>query len=302
MYLDHRLRPVLKSLFLSAAILGAILVLGSTSASADACTDLGNCVVFEDECWCEKAPGESGNETCGYPAGFTGTYYSTNGLESADGCELEGDHMSFANPCPAVAGVADGARSVAILTALGVDPIPATCTPASCDGDCATNTSGNGGTSLACWDNHARWNRTLGGFVRCANVEAQVVLQEQLGTSDANLALCSGDLGMCSTDLSSASVALAAAEAALADADGDGVADSRDACADTAAGAEVDASGCDVTQFCSAFDASQKPGRKACVKADWQNDEPTQKKKERDCSIQKNGKGKADDTCVPAVL
>jgi len=293
----------LKSLFLCAAVLGASLALGATSALADACTDLGNCLILDSECWCEVPGGVSGAEICGHPAGFTGTYYSVNGLESGHGCENEADHEQI-NPCPPVAGVADGDRARTIITALGVTPSVIFCPdPGNCGADCASNIifgggddggAGGMGTDLTCWDNHARWNRTAAGFVRCANVEAEVVLQEQLGISHANLALCSGDLGLCSTDLSTA-------EMALADADGDGVTDSRDACADSASGAEVDARGCDAAQFCSVFDASQKDGRKGCNKADWQNDEPTQKKKERDCSIAKNGKGKADDTCVPAL-
>ena len=305
MRLERRVRSTLKGLFLSATFFGAGMIIGSTSALADACTDLGNCVVYQGECWCQKDAPTTGAEVCGHPAGFTGTFYSLNGLESEHGCEDETNHTA-SGACPAVAGVADGARARAILMALGEVPNPTWCADGSdCDADCATNPlngDGGWGSALSCWDNHARWNRADDGFVRCANVEVQVALQNEIAGAIASLAVCNGDLGTCSTDLGTTQMDLADAEAQLADADGDGAVDSRDACADTPAGAEVDARGCDIAQFCGMFDASQKDGRKGCKKADWMNDEPTQKGKERDCNIAKNGKGKADDTCVPASL
>jgi hypothetical protein len=280
-------------LLLSGVLAGAGIALGSTSALADACTDLGNCQLFQGECWCEvPGGGVTAADVCGYPAGYIGAFYSLNGLGSADGCENPADPMSFGMPCPAVTGVADGDRARTIITGLGFTPRAGLCDAGSdCDADCATNPNsldGAWGSSLLCWDNFARWSRDQAGFTRCTNAEPLTLCEEALAASETSL-------GTCSTDLSSA-------ESQLADADGDGVVDSRDACTDSASGAEVDPRGCDPTQFCAGFDASVKDGRKACKKADWQNDEPTQTGNERDCTIQKNGKGVADDTCVPAVL
>lgn len=89
--------------------------------------------------------------------------------------------------------------------------------------------------------------------------------------------------------------------AAHADQDGDGVADARDRCAGTLEGALVDAEGCTLAEFCARIDASDSSQRGLCVKLDWQNDEPGRiRRSERDCVIDRGGKGRADDRCVPA--
>lgn len=93
-----------------------------------------------------------------------------------------------------------------------------------------------------------------------------------LGTANASLAQCEAD-----------------AAAAAADADEDGVRDSGDDCAATPQGAEVDARGCSVEQFCAGFAAA-----KACKRADWNNDEPIMKGTDLDCNYSKAT------GCVPA--
>jgi hypothetical protein len=89
---------------------------------------------------------------------------------------------------------------------------------------------------------------------------------------------------------------MAALEAATADADGDGRRDQDDRCADTAPGVFVDDAGCSQAQFCTAIDASDRTGKKTCKKADWGNDEPIMKKRDRDCSYDKSTK-----SCVPVL-
>ncbi len=111
--------------------------------------------------------------------------------------------------------------------------------------------------------------------------------QADLATSDADLLQCQGDLS-----------------AATQDADGDGVVDGNDTCPATPAATAVDQTGCSRAQFCAQADPSTKDGKKACPRLDWRNDEPIMKLApkagEIDCTIAKNGKGTADDTCVPA--
>lgn len=89
--------------------------------------------------------------------------------------------------------------------------------------------------------------------------------------------------------------AMAALMVATADADGDGRRDQDDRCADTTSGGAVDDAGCSQAQFCTAIDVSTGAGKKACKKADWGNDEPIMKKRDRDCSYDK-----ATRSCVPA--
>ena len=115
-----------------------------------------------------------------------------------------------------------------------------------------------------------------------------------LATCEADLATSDADLAQCQGDLASATQ----------DADGDGVTDGNDACAATASGAPVDQVGCSRAQFCAAADATTTTGKKVCQKLDWRNDEPVMKPGpkagEVDCVVAKNGKGTADDACVPA--
>lgn len=85
------------------------------------------------------------------------------------------------------------------------------------------------------------------------------------------------------------------------DQDGDGEATVTDRCPGTPPGAAVDDSGCSQAQFCARFDATTSTGKAICKKADWKNDEPAMKSKERDCVIDKGAvKGPSDDRCVAA--
>jgi hypothetical protein len=119
-----------------------------------------------------------------------------------------------------------------------------------------------------------------------------------------DLADMTSDHDACHEELETADAALEAANAqlaaAIADADGDGRRDLDDACADTAEGADVDQGGCSAVQFCEAIVATTKDGQKICKKADWRNDEPTMKKSEADCQVEKGEKGSGDDRCVAA--
>lgn len=133
----------------------------------------------------------------------------------------------------------------------------------------------------------------------------EVVITTTPYESDAQ---CQADLATCEADLSTAEADLLTCEADLAaatqDADGDGVVDGNDSCAATPGAEAVDQEGCSRAQFCSAVDASTPTGKKICKKLDWTNDEPIMKPApkagEVDCVVATNGKGTADDTCVPA--
>jgi hypothetical protein len=94
-------------------------------------------------------------------------------------------------------------------------------------------------------------------------------------------------------------VVAVASSSACSDADGDGENDERDQCPGTGAGAAVDSAGCSQQQFCAAFDATNKEGARICRKADWGNDEPLMKAKQADCEVEKGGRGRGDDRCVP---
>jgi hypothetical protein len=85
---------------------------------------------------------------------------------------------------------------------------------------------------------------------------------------------------------------------ATADTDGDGRRDLDDACPGTAPGAEVDVTGCSQSQFCARIAATDRAGRKACKKCDWQNDEPVMPATSRDCTVDPGARGAADDLCV----
>lgn len=125
----------------------------------------------------------------------------------------------------------------------------------------------------------------LGGVA--GQYQTTVTLQPDLG-----LAVCEGEVDTCTSDLDSANMDLATA---TADADADGTPDLADACIDTASGDEVDVAGCSLGQFCASFDVTTKDGKKGCKKADWQNDEPVMKKKEKDCIADKKA-----GLCLPA--
>ena len=83
-----------------------------------------------------------------------------------------------------------------------------------------------------------------------------------------------------------------------ADQDTDGVRDLDDDCPGTAGG-PVDRQGCSLEQFCASIDATTRDGRRICKKADWQNDEPIMRSRDRDCTRDKQGAGVEDDICVP---
>jgi len=70
------------------------------------------------------------------------------------------------------------------------------------------------------------------------------------------LAQCQGEVDACQADME--------------DDDNDGEFDITDLCLGTVAGMPVDDSGCSLEQFCSQYTI-----KKDCLKADWQNDEPT---------------------------
>lgn len=116
--------------------------------------------------------------------------------------------------------------------------------------------------------------------------DALATAAADLATANANLVQANADLAQCNAD----------AAAAAADADGDGRRDLDDACPGTTAAAAVDVRGCSLQQFCAGFPVTTGPERKACKKADWNNDEPAMKGPERDCSFDR-----ATASCIPAL-
>lgn len=72
------------------------------------------------------------------------------------------------------------------------------------------------------------------------------------------------------------------------DSDEDGRPDPDDRCPETAWGMEVDAAGCSLAQFCEEAMLGSHP-RRACVRADWRNDEPV---RPADCRVDRG-------RCVP---
>ena len=124
---------------------------------------------------------------------------------------------------------------------------------------------------------------------------------------DNEQAQCEADLGQSKRDGKQVARKLERVRGDLvaerADADGDGVRDAADACPGTTVGAEVDATGCSLAQFCGRVDATTVTGRKACKRADWKNDEPLMRVSvERDCAaVQIEGSQDIrDDVCIPA--
>jgi hypothetical protein len=82
------------------------------------------------------------------------------------------------------------------------------------------------------------------------------------------------------------------------DSDGDGVAAIVDRCPGTPAGTETDSSGCSQEQFCLVSPVSSSAEGRACRRADWRNDEPTMRSRDRDCQVDRHGTtGRSDDTC-----
>lgn len=116
-----------------------------------------------------------------------------------------------------------------------------------------------------------------------------------LTTANGSLATCTSALGtantslnQCTTDLSTCN---ANAAAANADADGDGRRDADDACPGTPASTAVDVQGCSKAQFCASFPTTSRSERAICKKADWKNDQPKMKVRERDCDYTRTSGG-----------
>ena len=82
---------------------------------------------------------------------------------------------------------------------------------------------------------------------------------------------------------------------AVVDMDGDGEIDSGDRCLDTEAGAAVDDAGCSNEQFCDAIDVDTWVGRRTCLRADWNNDEPL-------TSVPRDCIARRDDCVAPSAL
>lgn len=80
------------------------------------------------------------------------------------------------------------------------------------------------------------------------------------------------------------------------DSDGDGEQDSRDRCPATPAGLEVDDAGCSHEQWCDTIVPGGWADKANCRRLDWGNNEPRNAK---DCQVDRNGWGSADDECVP---
>lgn len=120
----------------------------------------------------------------------------------------------------------------------------------------------------------------------------------------ADLAQATAAGAQCQTELSQIQSDLAAAQAQLAaataDADQDGKRDLDDLCPNTASGAAVDPAGCSQAQFCAQFDATTRQGKRACKRADWNNNEPAMGHADRDCMVFRSAAGAMDDRCLPA--
>jgi hypothetical protein len=84
------------------------------------------------------------------------------------------------------------------------------------------------------------------------------------------------------------------------DADGDGEVDATDRCPETPADEAVDEAGCSLGQFCGLFAVTSRADARACKRADWRNDEPLMRLRERDCTIVRERPGR-DDRCAPLL-
>lgn len=122
--------------------------------------------------------------------------------------------------------------------------------------------------------------------------------QSTLVSTQTTLAETQTALTTCTSDLSGVEAQLASE---TADSDGDGVRDLDDDCTGTPPAVDVDRQGCSQQQFCNAISVLDSTGRKLCLRADWKNDEPLMKTRERDCAIDRNLPGPADDRCVAAL-
>lgn len=105
---------------------------------------------------------------------------------------------------------------------------------------------------------------------------------------------CSSDLTTCEDDL-----AECRADDGTPDDDGDGEVDVTDRCPDTPADTPVDDAGCSLDQFCASIDVTTTAGRRACMKADFRNDEPAMRRRDADCTIARGSASATEDRCVP---
>jgi len=121
------------------------------------------------------------------------------------------------------------------------------------------------------------------------------VCQDTLASTQSTVTETQAALSTCESNLSTVDAELTSA---TADTDGDGVRDLGDDCPNTPPSVAVDQQGCSQAQFCDAVSVQDATGRKTCLRADWQNDEPLMNSRARDCAIDRNLPGPADDRCV----
>lgn len=201
-----------------------------------------------------------------------------NGLPDADNDGIPDD----ADNCPTIANP-DQADADLDLIGDGCDPFPndRDNDQAQCEVDLA---------------------QCIASQTSCAADLAQA--QQDLATCQGTLAATATTLADTQTALTSCTSDLSGVEAQLAseraDADGDGVRDLDDDCPGTPPAVDVDRQGCSQAQFCDAISVLDSTGRKLCLRADWKNDEPLMKTRERDCAIDRNLPGPADDRCIAA--
>ncbi len=134
----------------------------------------------------------------------------------------------------------------------------------------------------------------LGAFAIPTDDPATTPSRDPTATEVANTPLeqCLDSLLECTVDLAECRAAPPAA-----DADDDGEADATDQCADTPANTEVDGNGCSQEQFCDGIFGVRSKGRKvqyrdflACLRSDWQNDEPLSNRPD-DCRFDRASMG-----------
>ena len=103
-------------------------------------------------------------------------------------------------------------------------------------------------------------------------------ISTELASIAAELGSVSAELGSVSAQLQSTSAELEMCQqnlvAVFADSDGDRVLDLVDTCPATPAGAQADALGCSLVEFCARAALTHPKRVAACRRADWGNDEP----------------------------
>jgi hypothetical protein len=192
--------------------------------------------------------------------------------ESGDDTDGDGAPDALDN-CPLIANV-DQADSDGDAIGDSCDPFPADSDnqQAQCEADLA---------------------QSIAGQLVCSDDLAQV--EENLATCQSNLEVTQAALQTCNADVADTVAQLIAA---TVDDDGDGVRDLDDNCPGTPSSIVVDRQGCSKQQYCGAIAAQDSAGKRLCAKADWRNDEPLMTSRTRDCGIDRNLPGAADDRCV----